>query len=322
MKSPNSTAIFAPLIQRSKELLAECADTLDLASKNRSLGFRVAIMQVFSWIEATCYLLKNTVLENCTEGRWKGRIPLQTYLAALDEVYDIADNGNARVRPKKVPTRGHVVFCLKFVAAYRNIPFDPTKIPQWESFDSALRIRHRLTHPKRVADLNVAITDYTKCVEAIEWFALALENVTGCEHRYPKSKGKVAHDAISAIPIGQAIIFCSKIETNEKGDVRSLLGLYGSIECDKFPATEKVEIFVSVSGLIGENEIQLRIANSDTNRFHVVNTITCKHETLEEVRQLSFANEIRFSRAGTYIFEIHVNNTSVLRKLLYVRQTG
>lgn len=186
MDPEDLSAHFLPIIEKSKTLLTEFADTLDLAETNRSLGFRSAIMHIFSYMEAMCFLLKRTVTVNCSEGRWKDRIPIQTYLASLDEVYDIADNGNATTRPKKVPMRGHVLFCLRFVAAYRRVSFDPTKVRNWSAFDPALKVRHRLTHPKRISDLDIADKEYAGCVDALEWFVSCLQEVTGCEHRYPK----------------------------------------------------------------------------------------------------------------------------------------
>lgn len=185
MKSGDS-ALFLSIIEKSKAVLTEFADTLDLGEKNRSLGFRAAVMHIFSYMEAMCYLLKHTVTVNCTEGRWKGRIPIPTYMASLDEVYDIADNGNVTTRAKKVPMQGHILFCLKFVAAYRRASFDPTKMKHWNAFSPALKVRHRLTHPKRISDLDISDKEYSVCVDALEWFVSCLQEATGCEHRFPK----------------------------------------------------------------------------------------------------------------------------------------
>jgi len=157
-----------------------------LVSTNLTLGMRVAIMHIFSYMEAISNLLKSAVIADCADGRWKTRIPEELYLASLDSRYEINEAGSVKKRRKSVPTLGHYLFCFKLVAAYRNVPFDPTKMPFWESVDSALKVRHRLTHPKQIADLEVTPKEYHKCVDAVTWFANCLQETTGCEHQYPR----------------------------------------------------------------------------------------------------------------------------------------
>jgi uncharacterized protein DUF6941 len=122
------------------------------------------------------------------------------------------------------------------------------------------------------------------------------------------------------LPIGQAIIFCSEIESDSNGDIQSLIGIFGVMEFESFPITEELNVYVCVTGMIGENKIQLRMADEGVSNFHVVNTLICNHESQNEVRQIHLANKIRFRRPGIYVFEVQVNDARVLKKLLTVRQ--
>src|SRR5437588_351105 len=136
----SSSISFEPIRDASMKLSDEVAVSLHLVETNRTLAMRVAIMHIFSYMEAISNLLKSTVIADCADERWKTRIPEELYLASMDSRYEINEVGNVKKRRKNVPTLGHYLFCFKLVAAYRNVPFDPTKMAYWESVDSVLKV--------------------------------------------------------------------------------------------------------------------------------------------------------------------------------------
>ena len=127
----------------------------------------------FAGVEGITYTLKQELL---LEAGSVGYSPEE--IAPLrDEGYSINAKGEASVTTKYLPTELSLLFALKLFTITHDERFTPnTKSSGWKSFVSSLRVRHRLTHPKRAEDLQVSDDELRRLESAIGWFTSSVTN--------------------------------------------------------------------------------------------------------------------------------------------------
>jgi hypothetical protein len=108
-------------------------------------------------------------------------------LAALDEVrLRPNDDGVLTKHPNQNPTIALVALSLRAYARYQRLGYDCDhrfKKMGWKDFKAATKIRNRLTHPKRLGDLEVSDAEINRLRKAMRWFSDTVLDVAQAHKR-------------------------------------------------------------------------------------------------------------------------------------------
>ena len=130
---------------------------------------RAHIRSFFALVEGLTYQLKLICLQFSENNDM-----LFTYseLALLrEESYEILDNGTTISKPKFIPILKNIMFTIKCYAKAHNSNFSlAVNTDGWNSFKRAVKIRNRITHPKKPDDLTITDEETTKIGEASAWY--------------------------------------------------------------------------------------------------------------------------------------------------------
>jgi len=125
---------------------------------------RELIRSCFSAIEGLFFLMKKSFLEHPNAEQL---FSIHERAALLDESYQVKDNGKVASQTRYFPLPNTYKFLLGLAervhAVYRYKTINPHS---WNSFLKAVNVRHRLTHPKYVTDLQVSRKDANICLAA------------------------------------------------------------------------------------------------------------------------------------------------------------
>jgi hypothetical protein len=125
---------------------------------------RELIRSCFSAIEGLFFLIKKSFLEHPNAEQL---FSIHERAALLDESYQVKDNGKVANQARYFPLPNTYKLLLglaeRIHADYRNDTITPHS---WNSFLKAVNVRHRLTHPKDLTDLQVSRKDSNICLAA------------------------------------------------------------------------------------------------------------------------------------------------------------
>jgi len=88
-----------------------------------------------------------------------------------EETYSLNEKGDATSSKSKLRTKENLCFTLKTFARVCNSPYEVDRnSEEWGSFNEALRIRDRLTHPKSSDDLMISDTELKTVQKTFKWY--------------------------------------------------------------------------------------------------------------------------------------------------------
>lgn len=160
-------------VSEIQELFAEFSSEIEFILKGRddpvglsSIERRIFVRSVFSCIEAVAFRMKAWALT------WEtNRLSPAEIMFAKEEGHDLDANGTIKMRPARLPFVGNFRFAFAVVAkaAEVNYKLDVVTDDGWRALNDALKVRDRLMHPKRAADLRVSDAEVRDAKTAYEW---------------------------------------------------------------------------------------------------------------------------------------------------------
>jgi len=146
----------------------ECT-RLAFGPKKTDSGSRAFVRAVFAFIEGGLYSLKRIALYVGTQQN----LFTTSELALLEEKsYDIDEKGVVRQSPKYIQLLNNVKFSFAAHARVYHLSFKiNTQDPGWFALVEALKVRHRITHPKKTEELTVSAQELKWAKEAAEFYA-------------------------------------------------------------------------------------------------------------------------------------------------------
>lgn len=150
-----------------KSLLEDVKQALDLVEHDPSqFNRRNFVRTVFAAIEGTNYDLRRRAL-NYTHRQYS-----QEEIALLrEESYTLNSKGEPSAKKLFLPLQDTLRFTFRVY--FRKSPsFEKLDFsgPGWTSFLESIKIRHRLTHPKSDASLDVSDSELAAVKSAYVWF--------------------------------------------------------------------------------------------------------------------------------------------------------
>jgi len=128
---------------------------------------RLLVKSVFSFIEAVTFMVKTLALLADEEAP---RLSPGEVALAREEAYELRESGSVRVRPARLRSKDNLRLAFKLIAKANELDYDlDVSGTAWQALQRALHVRDRLTHPKRMADLDVTEDEARAAIEAFEW---------------------------------------------------------------------------------------------------------------------------------------------------------
>ena len=127
------------------------------------------VRAVFALLEGMTYAMKQVALDY----RWHLRNPFSdTEVAILQEKnYSLNDTGQVSVRTANLPFLPNLRFAFYAFCKSHNASYSlPVTGKGWHALQHALRVRHRLMHPKSADDLLVKNAEMEDVDTAFRWF--------------------------------------------------------------------------------------------------------------------------------------------------------
>ena len=124
------------------------------------------VRALFAWIEAISYLMRQYVASELRkQPLTEDAIP--RLLAASEKSYHVDDNGDVAEFRLMTKTSNNLLFSFKEFAQVMGLPLRIDKGGRnWQFYSRALRIRDRITHPKRPEDFELTDAEIEMVREA------------------------------------------------------------------------------------------------------------------------------------------------------------
>jgi hypothetical protein len=159
------------------EPLYALSDDVDRAAKEMDSGDdpylrRNYVRTVFAMIEGTIYLLKQILIEADSSKQAQSVGKLSTGELALlgEKTFNVTDKGEVRDQPKYLSTAANLRFTMKCIEKVFKHKVDLNDADAWKNLENAVVVRNRITHPKKLGDLEVSKTEAEQAKRVSQWF--------------------------------------------------------------------------------------------------------------------------------------------------------
>lgn len=159
---------------------------MPIGEESHDIAFRAILRTAFAYMEAMIFCLKSIALKLSVFGLGQFS-PAE--IAMLGEYsYELDDKGRAKTQVKFIPLLKNIRFAFEAGRRALHLRFTlNVGDARWDSFQKALEIRNRITHPKIPDDLHLSEEDLAHIKSAFNWFA---ENLTGFKKEFFDSAEK------------------------------------------------------------------------------------------------------------------------------------
>jgi hypothetical protein len=189
--------IYLPEVEMNRKL-EECVDLFDILRDDSSYWWknlkeekyinpfisRAAVRATFAFIEGVIYGLKPLLL---SLEKIRPYLKLEEIVILRERKYEPDNSGHVISNPARFEFKRNVLFTIRCFAKYMEIEMPlNTEDREWSDFLIAIKIRHRLMHPKRHDDLNISNEELMTVERAFFWFVNGLASCWG--GRLPSKK--------------------------------------------------------------------------------------------------------------------------------------
>jgi len=136
--------------------------------ENSQYAKRALVRAFFAQVEGLSYQLRQVTIASLRDTGLLSTAEVQL-LREVRELID--DKGNVREVTSYLPFPDSVLFTMKMYVKNHGATFDIDKSHSgWSAFKQATQTRHRVTHPKSAASLEVVDSDIRCLEEASSWW--------------------------------------------------------------------------------------------------------------------------------------------------------
>ena len=163
---------------------------------------RAAVRAAFADLESVLFMMRQLALARPEVHREFSR----GELALLhEESYSLDASGEVRVRPGFARLEDALPFTLRMLARGCPTAYSLDKSGRgWQALLSAIRIRHRVTHPKRPEDIEISADQLATVLEAWKWtHEVIAYNMAGVIADLRNEKGRVEAEwrSLAGMPV-------------------------------------------------------------------------------------------------------------------------
>lgn len=139
--------------------------------KNDHLGFwsRSLIRLTVTFFESEIFILKKNLLKHCEENRISLSVQVTTLLNG--KKYEIDDQGRVKEQYLQIKLSNDIKFTYAQIINIRDFRLKSEFSDiRWNKIAKTIKVRNRLTHPKKIEDQVVTQDEITECMQAYFWF--------------------------------------------------------------------------------------------------------------------------------------------------------
>ncbi len=157
------------LEQVRRELLDDVAECwFSLKRKDSQAHRRNYVRAVFAMVEGWVSVLKAYVIAEVEGGRFEAS---RAEIAVLrEEDYRLTDRGKPKTSQALLRSLQNLKFTFDIFARAHGVERPDFGVEGFEVLREAVQVRHRVTHPKATADLDVSDEELSLVDEAWSWF--------------------------------------------------------------------------------------------------------------------------------------------------------
>ena len=124
----------------------------------------------------------------CDPDSQRGAADLFEICALADQSFEVNDRGEIDLKPLKTNLIRQLLFAIRMFSKCKgNEVFNPKEVQGWGDLQAAVKVRDRVTHPKRSEDLEVTEAEMNSAVEAYRWLVRCQKRARGTKS-VPKEK--------------------------------------------------------------------------------------------------------------------------------------
>jgi hypothetical protein len=161
--------VHDPLLRPLFDDIAEYEQLLDRS--DTQFARRAFVRAAFAFNEGYLYWLKGALLNQVFgTAQRTGNIDVTKIALLSDKTYKVDANGRIKAEQNRMPFLNYCAFILRTAAECWGV--DPEAIFSdngWNDMQAALRLRHRITHPKKPEDLEVTDAELRSVSEGHRW---------------------------------------------------------------------------------------------------------------------------------------------------------
>lgn len=169
--------VFGNYKEFKKALVSDLIDARDLWGTGKENQFyrRTYLRTIFAFVEGVIYarrLIINKNLERDNAEKFESHLSQQEMTLLSDDGFDIKKNGDVKVCPGKnrQPFLNYLRFIIKMYEKYMRLDLKITFNGEgWESFQSAYKVRNRITHPKNKNHLVISDQEMECIIKGTKW---------------------------------------------------------------------------------------------------------------------------------------------------------
>jgi hypothetical protein len=164
------------IVQPLHEDVVRCTTMLD--EEDSAFWRRALVRALFAELEGATHCMKQVAF--ISRFRSDANFSIPDKIVLLEQAYELDEKGEAKAQSVKIKLTHNIRFAFKAFARAGCASYD-LKVDGvgWQSLKKGIKIRDRLTHPKKVEDLNVSDQELEIILEALSWFTKSLEEVVG-----------------------------------------------------------------------------------------------------------------------------------------------
>ena len=171
LQTVNNSSLMKSKIELSSLIEDVEQNELLIAEDDSQFHRRNYVRSLFSLFEASLsnlredvgILLNNQMID-------KGELNIYELLPVLDDDVQLVGNGKINLVPNKYPFKALVGYIFKKYAELIDIEENLLGNHKWESFQEAIRVRNRITHPTEGKDSIITDEEINTMYEAKNWW--------------------------------------------------------------------------------------------------------------------------------------------------------
>ena len=138
---------------------------------------RLYTRSVFALIEALIFVMKQMALSFHPEPDCE-TISQAERVFAQEQVYRLSESGDIEVHRNKVTLETNIKFSFKLFAksGYVSATLDVSG-SEWQALKKAIKVRDRITHPKKVADIEILDHEFEAVRTSLSWLTISFAKV-------------------------------------------------------------------------------------------------------------------------------------------------
>jgi hypothetical protein len=169
--------ILVPLLAPLFNDVVKCEELLERS--DTQFARRTLVRAAFAFNEGLIYWFKSLVQQGMLADLTNEGLNIQKYILLDDQLPKIGPQGKIEYQESRIPFLTQCAFVLRTAAEQRKL--DPKQFFSdngWNELGKSLKVRHRITHPKKPEDLDVSDEDLRSTSEGHRWLFNCLADVT------------------------------------------------------------------------------------------------------------------------------------------------